>query len=68
MRANLLQIRVFVTDMEAYVAARPQLGELPATSVIEVGALLDGAQVEIEGLASPRPAAAGSPRAARRTP
>src|SRR5688500_12130828 len=55
--ADLLQIRVFVTDMEAYVAARPRLGDLPATSVIEVGALLDGARVEIEGLAATRPAA-----------
>jgi 3-aminobutyryl-CoA ammonia-lyase len=55
--ADLLQIRVFVTDMTAYVAARPRLGGLPATSVIEVGALLDGARVEVEGLASARPAA-----------
>jgi acyl-coenzyme A thioesterase PaaI-like protein len=50
--ADLLQIRVFVTDMAAYAAARPRLGGLPAASVIEVGALLDGAQVEIEGLAT----------------
>jgi acyl-CoA hydrolase len=56
--ADLLQIRVFVTDMAAYLAARPQLGELPAASVIEVGALLDGARVEVEGLASARPAPA----------
>ena len=55
--AELLQIRVFVTDMAAYVAARPQLGGLPAASVIEVGALLDGARVEIDGVASARPAA-----------
>lgn len=60
-RSNLLQIRAFVTDMEAYIAARPRLGDLPATSVIEVGALLDGAQVELEGLASPRPAAVAPP-------
>jgi acyl-coenzyme A thioesterase PaaI-like protein len=57
-RSELLQLRLFVTDMEAYVAARPRLGDLPATSVIEVGALLDGAQVEVEGLASTRPAPA----------
>jgi enamine deaminase RidA (YjgF/YER057c/UK114 family)/acyl-CoA hydrolase len=55
---NLLQIRVFVTDMDAYVAARPQLADLPAASVIEVGALLGGARVEIEGLASIRPTVA----------
>ena len=61
--AELLQIRVFVTDMEAYVAARPRFGDLPAASVIEVGALLDGARVEIEGLASLRPAGGPAPRA-----
>ena len=60
--SELLQIRVFVTDMEAYLAALPRLGDLPAASVIEVGALLDGAQVEIEGLASPRPDAAAPGR------
>jgi 3-aminobutyryl-CoA ammonia-lyase len=59
--SDLLQIRVFVTDMEAYVAARPRLGDLPATTVIEVGALLGGARVEIEGLASVRPAAPPAP-------
>ena len=59
--ADLLQIRVFVTDMSAYVAARPQLGELPAASVIEVGALLDGAHVEIDGLASRARADAPAP-------
>jgi len=59
--AELLQLRIFVTDMEAYVAARPRLGDLPAASVIEVGALLDGARVEIEGLASTRPAAPAPP-------
>ena len=56
--SDLVQVRVFVTDMDAYVAARPRLGDLPAASVIEVGALLDGARVEIEGLASKRPPAA----------
>lgn len=60
--AELLQIRVFVTDMDAYVMARPQLGELPATTVIEAGALLEGAHVEIEGLAAARPAAAVAPQ------
>ena len=59
--SDLLQIRVFVTDMDAYVAARPKLGPLPATTVIEVGALLDGAHVEIEGLASRRPADTPAP-------
>src|SRR5688572_3985395 len=56
--SELVQIRIFVTDMEAYLAARPRLEDLPAASVIEVGALLDGAQVEVEGLAAAPPAAA----------
>jgi enamine deaminase RidA (YjgF/YER057c/UK114 family)/acyl-CoA hydrolase len=62
--SDLLQLRIYVTDMDAYVAARPVLGDhLPATTVIEVGALLGGARVEIEGLASIRPAvAAAAPR------
>src|SRR5688572_11194932 len=57
--SDLLQLRVYVTDMAAYLAARPELGaHRPATTVIEVGALLDGARVEVDGLASIRPAVA----------
>ncbi|MFN8215617.1 MAG: Rid family hydrolase [Solirubrobacterales bacterium] len=67
---SLLQIRMFVTDLEAYVAARGEIGatyrerlggHYPATTLVEVGALLGGAQVELEGLAS---AAAAAPAAA----
>jgi 3-aminobutyryl-CoA ammonia-lyase len=60
-RSGLLQVRVYVTDMEAYVAARPQLGALPAATVIEVGALPGGAKVQLEGLASLRAAGTATP-------
>ncbi len=50
--AELLQARVYVTDMDAYVAARPGLEELPATTVLEVDALPGGARVQLDGLAS----------------
>ena len=58
---DLLQIRIFVTDMAAYVEARPGLGahyrrclqgHFPATTLVEVGGLLHGAQVELDGLAT----------------
>jgi 3-aminobutyryl-CoA ammonia-lyase len=58
---DLLQIRIFVTDMTAYVEARPGLGahyrrclqgHFPATTLVEVGGLLHGAQVELDGLAT----------------
>ena len=58
---DLLQIRIFVTDMAAYVEARPDLtehyrrclqGHYPATTLVEVGGLLHGAQVEMDGLAT----------------
>ncbi|HEX3240850.1 MAG TPA: Rid family hydrolase [Solirubrobacterales bacterium] len=61
---DLLQLRIFVTDLAAYVDARQeiaatfreQLGShYPASTLVEVGALVGGAGVEIEGLAaSPR--------------
>ncbi|MBS1677323.1 MAG: hypothetical protein JST08_08050 [Actinobacteria bacterium] len=59
--ADLLQLRIYVTDLAAYVDARPkiaatfreQLGShYPASTLVEVGALVDGAGVEIEGLAA----------------
>lgn len=59
--ADLLQVRIFVTDMAAYVQARPALaepylrhlgGHYPAATLVEVGGLLGGAQVEIDGLAT----------------
>lgn len=59
--SDLLHLRIFVTDMPAYVAARPEIadsyrrrlgGHYPATTLVEVNGLLDGAQVEVEGLAA----------------
>jgi enamine deaminase RidA (YjgF/YER057c/UK114 family)/acyl-CoA hydrolase len=64
---DLLHLRIYVTDLAAYTAARPELagnyrdrleGHYPAATLVEVGALLDGAQVEIDALAA-RPDAAG---------
>jgi 3-aminobutyryl-CoA ammonia-lyase len=58
---DLLQLRIFVTDLSAYVDARQeitasfseQLGShYPASTLVEVGALVGGAGVEIEGLAA----------------
>jgi enamine deaminase RidA (YjgF/YER057c/UK114 family)/acyl-coenzyme A thioesterase PaaI-like protein len=72
--ADLLQLRFFVTDLEAYVTARPQLADLfkarlgghyPANTLIEVSGLLGGAQVEIEGIAL-RSGPSSSPVAADR--
>jgi 3-keto-5-aminohexanoate cleavage enzyme/3-aminobutyryl-CoA ammonia-lyase len=60
---DLLHLRIYVTDLAAYTAARPALaqnyrdrldGHYPAATLVEVGALLDGAQVEIDGLAARR--------------
>jgi 3-keto-5-aminohexanoate cleavage enzyme/3-aminobutyryl-CoA ammonia-lyase len=57
---DLLHLRIYVTDIAAYTAARPALadnyrdrlgGHYPAATLIEVGALVGGAQVEIDGLA-----------------
>lgn len=67
--ADVLHLRLFVTDVNAYVAARGELadvyrerlgGHYPATTLVEVSGLLGGASVEIEGLAlagSPAPEA-----------
>jgi 3-keto-5-aminohexanoate cleavage enzyme/3-aminobutyryl-CoA ammonia-lyase len=58
--SELLHVRIYVTDMAAYTAARPALadnyrnrlgGHYPAATLIEVGGLVGGAQVEIDGLA-----------------
>jgi enamine deaminase RidA (YjgF/YER057c/UK114 family) len=59
--SGLLHLRIFVTDLEAYTAARPEIagcyrrrlgGHYPATTLVGVAGLLDGASVEIEGLAA----------------
>lgn len=71
---DLLHLRIFVTDLQAYIAAREELASrfraaledhCPATTLIEVGNLLGGGLVEIEGLAV---ASAGAASAASRTP
>lgn len=58
---DLLQLRIFVTDLAAYLDGRSSMGKsyrellgshFPASTLVEVGALLDGATVEIEGLAT----------------
>lgn len=75
--ADLLHLRVFVTDLTAYVAAREDLGEryrsalaghYPPMTLVEVSGLLGGAQVEIDGLAlapagRPAPSGAGADEA-----
>jgi enamine deaminase RidA (YjgF/YER057c/UK114 family)/acyl-CoA hydrolase len=68
--ADLLQLRVFVTDLDAYLAARGGLGEsfrarldahYPAMTLVEVSGLIGGGQVEIDGLAVAPGAAAEPP-------
>lgn len=64
--ADLLQVRIFVTDIRTYVACRGELTEIyrrhlgghyPASTLVEVNRLMGGAQVELDGLAtSSRPA------------
>jgi 3-aminobutyryl-CoA ammonia-lyase len=58
---DLLHLRIFVTDLPAYVAARGEVGALykerlgghyPSSTLVEVSGLLDGASVEIEGVAA----------------
>jgi len=59
--ANVLQVRIFVTDMDAYRQARREVspvfsaalaGHYPAATLVEVSRLVDErATVEIEGLA-----------------
>jgi len=58
--SDILHLRVFVTNIEAYVAARSQLGDAfrgaldghyPAITLVEVAGLVGGAHVEIDGLA-----------------
>jgi enamine deaminase RidA (YjgF/YER057c/UK114 family)/acyl-CoA hydrolase len=71
---DLLQVRIFVIDVAAYVAARPAIGDsykrrleghYPTSTLVEVNGLLGGAAVELEGLAvtpaatAPAPAAGG---------
>src|SRR4051812_10449849 len=57
---QVLQLRVFVTDMGAYLDVRHACharfvecfgGRVPPTTVVEVAALADGAAVEVEALA-----------------
>ncbi|MGD9737363.1 MAG: Rid family hydrolase [Solirubrobacterales bacterium] len=71
--ADLLQIRVHVTDLKAYVDARAELGQryrerltghYPASTLVEVTGLLGGAQVELEGLATGASAPSPVPGAA----
>lgn len=59
--SDLLHLRVYVTDLNAYVAARGELGDCfrssldahyPAMTLVEVSGLLSGGQVEIDGLAA----------------
>jgi enamine deaminase RidA (YjgF/YER057c/UK114 family) len=59
--ASIARLTVFVTDLEAYRAARPRIGEVwrarfgayyPAMALVEVKGLVDrGAMVEIEATA-----------------
>lgn len=70
--ADVLHLRIFVTDMAAYVAARPEIGDsyrerlgghYPAATLVEVNSLIDGAQVELEGLATERRKGSAAERA-----
>jgi enamine deaminase RidA (YjgF/YER057c/UK114 family)/acyl-CoA hydrolase len=58
--SDILHLRVYVTDVNAYVAARKELGEsfrrsldghYPAMTLVEVAGLVGGARIEIDGLA-----------------
>jgi 3-aminobutyryl-CoA ammonia-lyase len=58
--ADLLHLRIFVTELSAYVDSRPEIAatfrellgsHYPASTLVEVGGLVGGAGVEIEGLA-----------------
>jgi 3-aminobutyryl-CoA ammonia-lyase len=64
--SDLIHIRIFVTDLAAYSVARGTLagiyrdgleGHYPAATLVEVRGLVDGAAVELDGLAV-RPQAA----------
>ncbi|MGE0065752.1 MAG: Rid family hydrolase [Solirubrobacterales bacterium] len=78
---DLLVLRIFVTDLAAYADAGPAVGEAyrehlgshyPASTLVEVSALIGGAGVEVEGLAAaprgktaeavPTPAASATPK------
>jgi len=57
---DVIHLRIFVTALAQYEAARPALaagyrarmqGHYPAASLVQVGALLEGAAVEIDALA-----------------
>ena len=59
--SDVMHLRIFVTDLAAYSASRAELrepfarhleGHYPATTLVEVAALMEGAAVEIEALAS----------------
>jgi 3-aminobutyryl-CoA ammonia-lyase len=59
--ADILHLRIFVTDLAAYTASRAELrdpfkrclqGHYPATTLVEVSGLMGGALVEIEALAA----------------
>jgi enamine deaminase RidA (YjgF/YER057c/UK114 family)/acyl-CoA hydrolase len=69
--SELLHVRIFVVDMDAYVDARRELGDsyrrrlgdhFPASTLVEVSALLGGAQVELDGLATRRSAPRLAPK------
>jgi 3-aminobutyryl-CoA ammonia-lyase len=57
--ADMLHLRIYVTDATAYAAAGVDLRELlgghqPPCTIVEVSGLLENAEVEIEALAAPR--------------
>jgi enamine deaminase RidA (YjgF/YER057c/UK114 family) len=64
--SDLLLLRIFVTNMETYLSTPHELADsyrrhlskhYPAMTLVEVGSLVGGALVEIEGLAvAPNPA------------
>jgi enamine deaminase RidA (YjgF/YER057c/UK114 family)/acyl-CoA hydrolase len=67
--SDVLHLRVFVTDLNAYVDARTELadcfqrrldGHYPPMTLVEVSRLLGGGQVEIDGLAVASTGAASS--------
>lgn len=70
--ADVLSLRMFVTDLEAYATARPALaepfrevfaGHYPAMTVVEVRRLLGEASLEIEAQAVPAPGRESASRA-----
>jgi enamine deaminase RidA (YjgF/YER057c/UK114 family)/acyl-CoA hydrolase len=66
---DILHLRVFVTDLQAYLEARSELaepyaarmrGHYPPATLVEVAGLVGGAEIEIEALAARRGPAASS--------